>query len=303
MKTLADRRFLRRTTTIVVIALGISGSCAFPRQIGIEEVLAALTAADRKIDNYCSLERSFTYDRNGRLKEGASRGVHFYSKPDESVLCVDAPAASYDIYYETGRLVKSRKDGKTSQQTLPDSFFLRDWRSMMRLHQGQTDFPAESDGPLERKGTAPPVKLEFAAGDPRKTAWREDGIYDIQITRPGYERAILRVDVPRGVILEKSVYQLPGGMLTAREVHSEFVPLAGSYLPGKTIYEYGEQTVVIYWSEYRANLPVDFKRINMDQSTCERLEALTAPVRAESVRPHPAAAGAVASPGLHRRNK
>jgi hypothetical protein len=172
---------------------------------------------------------------------------------------------------------------------------------MMSLHRGEAEFPTEADGPPGRNQPRVPVRFVFATGDPRRSAWREDGIYELQITRPGYERAVLRVDVLRGVVLEKSVYQLPGGALTAREVHSDFVPLAGSYLPGKTIYEYGEETVVIYWSDYRCNLPVDLERISMDESACERLAALTAPARAQSMQTRPAAASAVASSGRHAK--
>ncbi|MGZ5441505.1 MAG: hypothetical protein ACXW5U_07455 [Thermoanaerobaculia bacterium] len=291
MPDAVKRQALRWTAIVVALALGLSGSCTSQRRIGIDEVLEALTDADRKIDNYCSWERSFTYDRNGRLKEGDIRSFHFYAKPDQSLLCVYGPSASCEIYYEAGTLVKTRKDGTTRQQTIPDSFFLRDWRSMMLLHGSR------SDAPVARGNTASPMQFEFATGDPQKAPRREDGIYEIQITRPDDERAVLRVNVLLGVVLEKSVYRLPGEILTAREAHSDFVPLAGSYLPGKTVYEYGQKSVVIYWSDYRANLPVDFGRIDVDESTCRRLTALAGPVQAEPVPPLPAASGAVASSG------
>jgi hypothetical protein len=246
-----------RKALLVLIAVGFSAGCALRRNIGIEEVLAALTAADRKIDNFCSLERSFTYHHDGRLIEGERRGVHFYAKPDESLLCVSVPSAPSNIYYETGTVVTSLEGGKTTRRTLSDSLFLRDWRSMLRL-----------------QGAPQPIRFEFAGGA-RTAPRRRDGIYEIQIVRPGYEKAVLRVDARMGVVLEKSVYQLPSGNRLAREVHSEFVPLAGSYLPGKTVYEYAGRTVSITWSDYRANLPVDLERMNLDQSTCERLMALT----------------------------
>lgn len=247
---------------LYLVLMGCSG-CERGPLISIEEVVDLLVARDGAIDNFCS-DVTFVAVRPGVAGEPIQRtGVRCYEKPDVSVLCLAAARGEAEFHGEIGRQLYQGAGRGVTAETLQDSFFLRDLRSIAALRTAHA-FPAQEPGT--------PLRFYFEPGQTERRTRSDKGRYTIAVEAAGYEKAILQVDVTTGAILEKTVYRPAERKEIAREVHRDFVSLAGAPLPTRTVYDYGGQRVTVSLFKYRVNLPIDFKRFASGVDGCSALQ-------------------------------
>jgi len=226
-------------------------------------VLERLIAADRKVDNFCSRVSFAMYDTHGRLLEDEQVGYRLYAMPDKSLICIPGAKGWQRAYAEVGTMVRDKQGSSLHTSTLPDSYFVRDFRSMLatplRVPSGRGASANESERP------------RFTIEPGQQTTNGGQDVYSLSMSSPGYENAVLRMDVNAGTLLEKTVHSLPGNQVTSHEVDSNFIMVDGVYLPTQTIYEYGGRTTVLHLWDYQINVPVAQSIFMLEGDSCDKL--------------------------------
>jgi len=244
-----------------VVMLSLASAPPTANTITIEQVLARLARSDRAASNFCSDVTFTPYDANARVIGPEKSGLRCYAKPDISILCLSSTTGSQESHGEIGQSVRTEINGHAATKIIPDSFFLRDVRSTIAIHRGEAAF----DG---KTGQA---HFLFEPGGKTATARNASGIYTIAIEAKNREKAVIRVDVNNGTVLEKTVFSLLTGKQVSRENHGDFTAVGAALLPGRTVYEYGGQRVVVQLRNYRVNVPLDIRRFAAGNAGCEDL--------------------------------
>lgn len=258
-----QNKFCRSAVCVATVMLFTVCGFAAGNTITIEQVLTRLAQADNEASNFCSDVTFTAYDVNGKVVSGEKKGVRCYAKPDVSTVCVTSSTGSHERHGEVGRTILTEIDGKAVTQTIPDSFFLRDIRSIIAVHKGDVPFV----------GKTGETRFTFEPGGQTAIAENENGIYTIAIEAKGYERAVLRVNVKNGAVLEKTVFSIATGRQISRESHDDFIAAGQAILPRHTVYEYGGQKIIVHLQNYRINLPIDVSSFAAGKSACEELAA------------------------------
>jgi hypothetical protein len=263
-----QKTFLRSRIAPALAALACCGAVAafWPSHPAtLQDVLEAASREDAKIDDFCSRVAFTTYDDASRVVTPEKRGYRYYAKPDRSIVCLDSDGGAKDIYAEVGRLVRTKVDDEIRVSTIPDSYFLRDLRSMLGS-------ALSSDAGMTEASVRPNVRLEPGGGI-RRPILSHGGDYILSVTTPNVETAIARINLQFGVV-EKTVRTDPGGTLVSQETHSTFTPVGGSYLPQHTVYKYRGLTTDIRLWAYRANVRLSPHVFEVPANACEQLSAL-----------------------------
>lgn len=255
-----QNKFHRVALYIALVLLFTVSGFPAAKNITIEQVLSKLAQADADAGNFCSDVTFTAYDASGRVVGTDKSGVRCYAKPDISVMCV-ASATGRERHGEVGQTIRTEINGKAVTNTIPDSFFLRDIRSMIAVHKGEVPFA----------GKTGETHFTFEPGGQTTIAENENGLYTIAIEAKGYERAVVRVDTKNGTVLEKTVFSIIAGKQVSRETHDDFVAAGHALLPKHTVYEYGGQKIVVKLQKYSINLPIDIRSFAAGEGACEEL--------------------------------
>jgi hypothetical protein len=254
-------KIYRMVFCLLALMLAASSGFAASKDVTIDQVLNQLANADSIVNNFCSYVTFASYDANGKAIGGNKSGLRCYSKPDISVVCVTSSTGSREGHGEVGKTIRTEINGKVVTNTLPDSFFLHDIRSLIAIHKGEIAFA----------GKTGETHFAFEPSGQTTAAQSANGVYTISIEAKGYEKAVLRVDVKNGTVLEKTVFSVAAGKQVSRENHDDFVSAGHTLLPQQTVYEYGGQKIMVQLQNYLVNVPIDIRSFAAGEGTCEAL--------------------------------
>jgi|GEM_PF-7132155 len=240
--------------------------------ITIDEVIATLSEKDRQLDSFSAKVSIVTYDLEGKLIDQPKEGIKYYLKPDMSLLCLETSDGRQEIYSEVGQIVRVKDGDSIKTKIVPDSFFLKDIRSLIAIHQGAITFPVDPRLQGGKRGGSNHPHFVFEPSGRLTSPVNSHHLYQISMEARYYEKVILRVDLNIGAVIEKEVIALPSGERIAYERHVDFVPINGSYLPGTVIYEYKMRRWIVTLWDYKVNIGLEADVFLLDDPICKLLE-------------------------------
>jgi hypothetical protein len=253
---------MNKLAPIFAVAAVITGGCGSTRsdRTAAAGVVDRLMQMDRTITGFRAKVEVSTYDMAGNKIAPDKSGYRLYVKPDMSLVCVSAPGGALEVASEIRTILRTKIGGVSETLTLPDSYFLRDIRSMLK-------FPLQL-GPAA--GAAP--QPDFALEPEPEAGAQAATVRTLSMTYTGYEKAVLKVDTELGAVLEKTVYGADNSV-KSRERHSQFVAINGGYLPGHTEYEWAGRRAVVHLWDYRAEEPPPTAYFERAEASCGALAA------------------------------